>query len=117
MLISPDTLLYVTGGVAFADVSHRLSVPSVGFSQTDSDWTTGWTIGGGVEFLRHGNWLLRAEALYVDLGSDTHSYTITLPPPCGGVCTDTVKYDDAFWVARVGLSYKFGVEERHRPLK
>ena len=67
-------------------------------------------IGGGVEFLRHERWLLRAEALYVDLGSEKQDYTITT---CIGVCTTSVDWKDSFWTARVGLSYKFGGHAEH----
>jgi outer membrane immunogenic protein len=114
--MQPDLLLYVTGGLAFADVSHTLEAPAIGFKQTDSGWATGYVIGGGFEFLRHGNWLLRGEALFVDLGKETHTYTVA--GGCGGVCTGTADWDDSFWVARLGLSYKFGAAEvRHAPMK
>lgn len=116
--VDPTTMIYVTGGLAFADVSHKVYAPDIlgaPFSQDDSGTRTGWTIGAGIEFLRHNNWLLRGEALYVDLGSEDHSYTVTA---CGIVCTTDTKWDDSFWVGRLGLSYKFGPEPvAYQPLK
>ena len=47
------------------------------FEQSNKDTKVGWTAGGGAEFLHDTHWLLRAEALFVDLGSETHSYSIT----------------------------------------
>lgn len=117
VLVSPDAMIYVTGGLALADISHKLSIPGAGFEQTNSGWETGWTIGGGLDYALRPGWSLRAEVLYVDLGSQTHTYTVN-GGPCVGICTDTAKWDDSFWVSRVGLSYKFDtVEERHAPMK
>jgi opacity protein-like surface antigen len=37
------------------------------FNQT-SDWSAGWTVGGGVEWTLAQQWSVKAEYLYVDLG-------------------------------------------------
>jgi len=108
-------LIYATGGFAYANVEHSRSDPSFSFSASDDDRATGWTVGGGIEWLRHTNWLLRAEALYVDLGSKSHTYTVTTG--CGSVCRSTTDWDDSFWVARLGLTYRFGPEPQAAPLK
>lgn len=116
--VTRDTMLYVTGGLAFADVSHDLSLPNApfnGFHQKDSGWATGYVIGGGINFLRHGNWMINAEALFVDLGAETHRYDATTV--CGLNCTDTAKWDDSFLVGRLGISYKFGNEPVYTPMK
>ena len=114
VVVHPHAMLYGTAGLAYADTTHTFSVPSVPFSQKDSDFQVGWTAGGGIELLRDNRWLFRAEALYVDLGDETHSYTFT---GCGGTCGGRTKWDDSFWVARVGLSYKLSEPERVVPLK
>ncbi len=117
--ITPDTMIYFTAGLAFADVSHELTLPNPpfnGFHQKDSGWATGYVIGGGLNFLRHGNWLINAEMLYVDLGSEKHDYNVTVG--CVGTCTDTAKWDDSFLVGRLGVSYKFGPEPvAYTPMK
>jgi outer membrane immunogenic protein len=115
VVVHQDWLLYATGGFAYARIEHTLSDDCVGcgnspfnlgpFTQSNTGMKTGWTVGGGMEFLRDARWRLRAEALYVDLGSDTHSYVIVTP---SATATAVAKWDDQFWVARLGLSYAFG---------
>ncbi len=83
-VVHDHVLLYATGGLAYAQVNHTLSrrlrrlrnsSPSIsGRSRSPTkDTKVGWTVGGGAELLHDSNWLLRAEALYVDLGSDNQS--------------------------------------------
>lgn len=87
-------LLYVTGGWAFADLSQSLNSP--GASLSSSDWETGYTVGGGIEWAFAPNWSLKSEYLYVDLGDQTYS------SPAGTYTTQT-----DFHTARVGLNYRF----------
>jgi outer membrane immunogenic protein len=113
-LIHEDFLLYATGGLAYARVDHTLHDNCVGcgnstsnlgpFSQSNNNTKTGWTAGGGGEFAFDPHWLLRGEALYVDLGSDTHRYVVVTPAATG---ISVAKWNDQFWVARVGLAYQF----------
>jgi outer membrane immunogenic protein len=108
-----NLLIFATGGLAYANIDHTFSdtgAPGGPFSQSDSNTQFGWTAGGGIEFMRDSHWSLRADALYVDLGSEAKTYT-TDPTLCGGVCTARVNWDDNFWVARVGLAYHFGQRE------
>jgi outer membrane immunogenic protein len=114
-VINNNLLIYATGGLAYGRIDHKLSddcpacsatPPVTGFpvSQSDSVTKAGWTLGGGAELLQGANWIVRAEALYVDLGSETHSYVFVIPP---GTATSSANWDDQFWVARVGASYRF----------
>lgn len=107
-LVSNDTfLIYATGGLAYADVDHSLfdpSAPGGAFSGSRGGTQWGWTAGGGIEFMRYENWSIRAEALYVDLGSESEQFSVSTT--CE-TCTTRVDYDDSFWVARVGLTYHF----------
>ncbi len=119
-------LIYATGGLAYANVDHKFSDDCVGcgnpgdpvlpsdfgpYSQSNDKTKVGWTIGGGAELLHDTRWVLRAEALYVDLGSETHSYTVqaspTSPSFAGLSTTTAARWDDQFWVARIGVAYKF----------
>src|SRR5690606_20451652 len=80
-------LVFATAGLAYADVDHTFKDPTAlggPFSKSDSDTQFGWTVGGGIEFMRDSQWSLRADALYVDLGDESHSYVNTA---CGSVCT------------------------------
>lgn len=117
VLLSSSMMAYVTGGLAYAQVKHTLSDPVFPFSQTDKDWRFGWTLGGGLEVALRDKWTLRGEAMFVDLGDKSHNYTVNAG--CLGVCTATAKWDDSFWVARVGLTYQFDLfgREEYKPLK
>ena len=58
-LITPTLLIYGTGGFAYGQVS------AFGFNTTP----TGWTAGGGVEWMFAPHWSAKAEYLYVDLSN------------------------------------------------
>lgn len=117
-LVHQDNLLfYVTGGLAYGKLDYKFAVDDGGlieFSGRDSDTKFGWTVGAGLEFLRHENWSLKAEALYVDLGKEKVDYEDTA---CGIDCVARIGYEDDFWVARIGLAYHFGAREEVVPLK
>jgi outer membrane immunogenic protein len=87
-LVTPDILVYGTGGLAFQRVeasiscggatdgpTSQVSVACGGIakSQTDGSWRPGWTVGGGVEWklasMGLPNWLLRGEYRYADFGT------------------------------------------------
>jgi outer membrane immunogenic protein len=118
VVVHDHVLLYGTGGLAYARVDHTLSDDCVGcgnsafnlgsFTQSNSETKFGWTVGGGAELLHDSNWLIRAEALYVDLGSDDQSYLIVTPAATGNADTT---WDDQFWVARIGIAYKFSAPD------
>ena len=72
---------------------------------SDDDDTIGYTVGGGLEYAFTNNWSVKAEYLYVDLGSKKTTYTSTDPALAG--TSFTGKRDNDFSVARVGLNYKF----------
>lgn len=121
--IHESTLLYATAGLAWADRTHHLVDPLAPgglFEQSNSDWATGFVVGGGIEFLRHDRWSLRAEVLWADLGDKDHTYTVTGGGCTPGPCETSVKWDDEIWTARVGLSLKLGADPvpvYHEPLK
>jgi outer membrane immunogenic protein len=123
-VVHDHLLLYATGGLAYANVDHTLSDDCVGcgdpdiavipgdfapINQSNDQTKVGWTLGGGAELLHDTHWVLRAEALYVDLGSETHTYTVQGNPPNfpGLVATSRARWEDDFWVARLGIAYKF----------
>lgn len=62
---SPSTLLYVTGGYAWAN--NKLSVDALGFSGSDSRTHSGWTVGAGLEYMFAPSWSAKVEYLYADL--------------------------------------------------
>jgi outer membrane immunogenic protein len=80
-LVTPETLVYVTGGAAFTQVefSAYCATPypvgwcagagDLGQRSTSTSIRAGWTVGGGIETRIMGNWLGRAEYRYADYGS------------------------------------------------
>jgi len=75
-LMNPDTLLYVTGGLAVGGVKNSadpdgfLTNPPAG-TKSVSKTKTGWVFGGGMEHKLNRNWSVALEGLYVDLGKTT----------------------------------------------
>ena len=110
---TPDNRLmfYGTGGVAYAGGSSNFTV----FDNLGGVWTgspsssrTGWTLGAGVEYAITYNWTLKAEYLYVDLGSKTittaaNAFAALNFP--GVYATAKFNYDASIF--RVGVNYKF----------
>ena len=81
-LVTPTLLVYGTGGLAYGGVTGRTSIaqqwggneygPSLispGAAGSFSGTRTGWTLGGGVEWLFLANWSVKLEYLYYDLGN------------------------------------------------
>ena len=91
-LFTPTLLLYGTAGFAYGEVD------AWGFNNT----RTGWTAGGGVEWMFAPHWSAKAEYLYVDLSSN-------------GARTGTFgwTYGNHFHpqlnVVRVGVNYHFNL--------
>jgi outer membrane immunogenic protein len=100
--VSNDLLLYLTGGLAYANVARAATQLGV-YSYGDSVWRWGWTVGAGLEKALGGNWTGKIEYLYMDLGS--HSAIATgAAAPLGPVTIDTKWTDHIF---RVGVNYRF----------
>lgn len=95
-------LLYVTGGLAFADVERSVSASNGGNTVAISSdgIETGYTVGGGIEWAFAPNWSLKSEYLYVDLGDQTLSGSSP-----GGSYASTTDLD--FHTVRVGVNYRF----------
>jgi outer membrane immunogenic protein len=92
------TLLYATGGVAFADLKDQLIEPA--FTIAPSSSVTGWTVGGGVEYALTDHWTAKAEYLHVGFGNRTA--TVALAP-----YVFAMDYRDRLDIGRVGINYKF----------
>ena len=112
--VRSHVLMYATGGLAFSEFKFSSSYSDNAIDATFPGGTgygsksairTGWTAGGGVEWALHGNWLLRAEYLYVDLGSMRTAVPISNTP--GFTQTMSVSSDLTAQIGRFGLSYRF----------
>ncbi len=112
-LVTPDVLLYATGGPGWArmvtdqeSVSTLVGVPPPATnSSVVPTWMFGWVAGAGVEArLWNTNWLARLEYLHYDFGSGSSSQ---FTPLGGGLVNTTTSGHQTNDVLRAGLSYKF----------
>ena len=104
-------LPYITGGAAYGktkiestytEFAPWYSSPYL-WSQSESSTNWGWTIGAGAEYAITNNWTLKAEYLYVDLGST--DYTWYDLNDSDHYYTGSV--DTKFHTMKVGVNYKF----------
>jgi outer membrane immunogenic protein len=105
-LVFDNLLLYVTGGLAIADIDfNTLSViPGLGtegFSFGEIRW--GWTVGVGGEWALWNNVSFKSEVLYMDFGDQDHSF---ISPQRGGG-RFSFSTQDSLWVSRAGLNFRF----------
>jgi len=118
----PSLLVYGTGGFAYGQVVHNVSmadtfagglgataVASGNYDQT----RTGWTVGGGVEYMLTGfhpllnNFSVKIEYLYTDLGTTN---TIALPltgTAAGAIFVGNQISPTRFHTVRAGLNWHF----------
>jgi outer membrane immunogenic protein len=69
-----SALLYTKGGYAWAN--NRVNAIAVGTSFTDSKLHSGWTIGGGAEYMFLPSWSAKAEYMYSDFASVNYFGTV-----------------------------------------
>lgn len=103
---SKNFLVYATGGIAFGQISTSYSsiiynyMPNTAFTNgvpEKSNIQVGWIAGAGAEYALSRSWSLRAEALYMSLGS------VEAKPAYG----TAVSGDIEMGVARAGVNYQF----------
>lgn len=85
---SGPALFYVKGGYAWADNRISITVPAGTASQ--SKVHSGWTVGGGVEYMFAPSWSLKGEYMYADYGSATYGDP-AIATTNVGLSTHTVK--------------------------
>lgn len=94
LLIAPTFLVYGTGGFAWANISRNGS----GFNLAGSQ--TGWTAGGGMEFLLSPAWSLKMEYLYTNVAGTFSKYINS-----SAVSVYPISNNNAWNTARLGLNY------------
>jgi outer membrane immunogenic protein len=122
-------LIFATGGLAYGQNKASASITNLSgsgfgfvpgadgstftcsasktcFAGSGSRTSAGWTVGGGVEYAILNNISLKAEYLYVNLGSQT--INLPLVPPSSGNTSLAANFNDAaIQIVRVGINYKF----------
>jgi outer membrane immunogenic protein len=90
-------LIYAKGGYAWANNKASISAPAVGLAFSDSHTHSGYTIGGGLEYMFAPNWSAKGEYMFTSLGGETYNF--------GGVPLDSGNID--FHTIKVGVNYHF----------
>ncbi len=105
-------LLYVTGGLAYANNSFDFTGIDNGgnsFTFSNSTTKTGYVLGAGVEWAVAGSWTVKAEYQYLSFGS-VGPFTVPVLNAGGvpnGVLVTTSSYKSDFQTIRVGFNYLF----------
>jgi outer membrane immunogenic protein len=139
-LATPNLLLFGTGGFAYGRVdgtanlmfnspltitlfgpplngfSFQCQTNTLCFTGSSAETRSGWTAGGGAEWLLDQHWSAKIEYQFVDLGTETVRFTAvavcTVTALCiGGPPTSPSSFNaafhDRFNVVRLGLNYHF----------
>jgi outer membrane immunogenic protein len=127
-------VIYATGGLAYGRVDFNGTATATGFfspfvpgsppcpsspcplANFNAGATKiGWTVGAGVEAAIVGNWSVKAEYLYMDLGTVTASLATVpgcfgTPATCNNTAAGVLNYSSKVTdnIVRVGLNYRFG---------
>ena len=72
--VMPDWLLYFQGGAAWAHTTTTVTYNGTQYGQVSTS-STGWTIGGGVDWMFAPHWSAFLEGNYMEFGSTSGSVT------------------------------------------
>ena len=101
---APTTLVYFQGGGAWAHTSTNVIANGVQTGQTSAT-RSGWTIGGGVEWMFAPHWSWFLEGNYMDFGSKSGIAVTPLNPTCAAGCAFTAKASES--TVLTGVNYRF----------
>ena len=102
-MAADSALFYLTGGAAFANIRHTYVVganPNINESFSNN-YTSGATIGAGVDYMFTPQLIGRLEVRFTDFGKAVNLPAVTFP-------TFTESHYVTESAVRVGIAYKFG---------
>ncbi len=104
--VSPQLLVYATGGLAYGQVKYDSVAGGPGVRVTYNSTATklGYVLGAGAEYAFNRNWSLKTEYLYYDLGKTAGQ---TTPFQGGPFTTLAVERKNTGHIARLGVNYRF----------
>jgi outer membrane immunogenic protein len=107
-VVVDNVLIYVTGGLAYADFNRRYAFTSNTpitevFYGSETKW--GWTAGFGTEWSFSPNWSIKGDVLYMAFQKSDQTFRSTVFDP--GFSYRFSNQDSA-WVSRIGVNYRFG---------
>ena len=97
-------LLYFQGGAAWGHTSTNITVAGIQTGQT-SNTRTGWTIGGGLEWMFAPHWSAFIEGNYMDFGGNSGTVFTAAGTTCAGGCGWSTKATET--TVLVGVNYRF----------
>ncbi len=107
--VTPDLLLYTTGGLAYGHVDASANTffnSDLQFPASVSKTKAGWTVGAGAEWMFARNWSAKLEYLYVDIGSESAS-AIQTDVPADPLFKVRYTWHTQENIVRAGVNYHF----------
>jgi len=104
--ITPDLLLYGTGGLAYGQVddsAQTFETVTAQFPATANKIRIGWTAGAGAEWMFARQWSAKVEYLYFDLGD----VSATSNNPLTGDGQANYAWNSRDHIVRAGVNYHF----------
>jgi outer membrane immunogenic protein len=120
--VSPAFLVYATGGLAYGGINSSTTItqmiaapdPSIPAFGTGGGSTTrtGFTVGGGAEWMSASHWSFKVEYLYYDLGTVSYAIPLAvvstaLPGAVTGSTVATISNRFNGSVVRAGVNWHF----------
>jgi outer membrane immunogenic protein len=105
--VQPNWLLYFQGGGAWAHTTASVNLTTPGgalFGGQTSNTRTGWTIGGGAEWMFAPHWSAFLEGNYMDFGTKSGT-VVTAGGFCATGCAINAKATETNVL--VGVNYRF----------
>jgi outer membrane immunogenic protein len=105
-LVQPNVMLYAQGGAAWTSWNvTAFNTAGTQVAEISGGNRTGWTVGGGVEWMFVPHWSLFAEFNYMGFGSRSNAGTACVAGV--GCTTDTFSAKANLRNALVGVNYRF----------
>jgi outer membrane immunogenic protein len=110
--VTPAVLAYVKGGAAWAGASAAATIPNGVIAEAANFTMTGYTVGGGFEWMFVPGWSVFGEYNYMDFGTKNVNISSTgMVPGFGpaGALADTAATKLRTQTLIVGVNYKFNL--------
>ncbi len=99
--VQPNVLVYVKGGAAWARTDFDFK--NGGVTNGNANVTrTGWTVGGGLEWMFTSNWSVFVEYNHLDFGDRLEQFS-----NIGGIVALNMNYKQTVDMGQIGVNYRF----------
>jgi outer membrane immunogenic protein len=101
-LVAPNWLIYGQGGAAWTSAEATANINGIQVASISGNSRTGWTAGGGVEWMFVPHWSLFLEYNYMGFGTRSSAFLACGSAACG-ILSAKANVQDVL----VGVNYKF----------